>query len=409
MSPKINLESNRGVHNEYFSKLNALLKKDGPGHAVIVLDLDILDKNLGELKNTIGDLERFRVVVKSLPSINLIRYILEQTQTRKAMVFHRPFLNLIAEEFPEADVLLGKPFPVQAARTFYRELKETSRFDPTQNLQWLIDTHQRLLQYRQLAHNLDQKLRINIEIDVGFHRGGIPEPERLAALLETIRNDQTHLTFAGFMGYDPHVPKSGKVFIPTEKAHSKVLKRYGQFIELLKEKFPDLYDEATTFNGAGSPTYTHYQGENLLNDLCVGSALIKPTNFDLASLSGHTPAMFIATPVLKKMRGVRIPFLEFLTPIMPKLKRSWGTTIFIYGGYWKALPMSPDGLTTNSLYGRSTNQEMLIGPENTAVDVDDYVFFRPTQSESVMLQFGDLVITRGGEIVGKWPVFSQSV
>jgi D-serine deaminase-like pyridoxal phosphate-dependent protein len=52
---------------------------------------------------------------------------------------------------------------------------------------------------------------------------------------------------------------------------------------------------------------------------------------------------------------------------------------------------------------------MLIGPENTAVDVDDYVFFRPTQSESVMLQFGDLVITRGGEIVGKWPVFSQSV
>jgi len=180
MSPKINLESNRGVHNEYFSKLNALLKKDGPGHAVIVLDLDILDQNLSELKNTIGDLERFRVVVKSLPSINLIRYILEQTQTRKAMVFHRPFLNLIAEEFPEADVLLGKPFPVQAARTFYRELKETSRFDPAKNLQWLIDTHQRLLQYQQLAHDLDQKLRINIEIDVGFHRGGIPEPEKLA-------------------------------------------------------------------------------------------------------------------------------------------------------------------------------------------------------------------------------------
>ena len=399
---------NPGAHNQYFSKLNAMLKKDGPGHAVIVLDLDILDKNLSELKNTIGDLERFRVVVKSLPSINLIRYILEKTETRKAMVFHRPFLNLIAEEFPEADVLLGKPFPVQAARTFYRELKATSRFDPTQNLQWLIDTHQRLLQYQQLAHDLDQKLRINIEIDVGFHRGGIPEPDKLMPLLETIRSDQAHLIFAGFMGYDPHVPKSGKVFIPTDKAHSKVLKSYGQFIELLKEKFPDLYAGATTFNGAGSPTYTHYQGEQLLNDLSIGSVLMKPANFDLASLSGHAPAMFIATPVLKKMRGVRVPYLEFLAPIMPKLKRSWGTTIFIYGGYWKALPMSPEGLVINNLFGRSTNQEMWIGPQSTAVEVDDYVFFRPTQSESVMLQFGDLVIVRNSEIVGRWPVFSQT-
>lgn len=114
MSPKKSLDGDPGKHNVYFSKLNAMLKKDGPGHAVIVLDLDILDKNLSELKNTIGDLERFRVVVKSLPSIDLIRYILEKTETRKAMVFHRPFLNLMAEEFPEAEVLLGKPFPVQA-------------------------------------------------------------------------------------------------------------------------------------------------------------------------------------------------------------------------------------------------------------------------------------------------------
>ena len=92
---------------------------------------------------------------------------------------------------------------------------------------------------------------------------------------------------------------------------------------------------------------------------------------------------------------------------MPKLKRSWGTRIFIYGGYWKAVPVSPAGFITNNLYGRSTNQEMLNGPVDTRADVDDYIFLRPTQSESVMLQFRDLVIIRGDEIVGRWLVFSQ--
>ena len=396
-----------GGHNEYFSKLNALLKNEGPGHPVIVIDLDILDENLRELNRNMANPDRFRVVVKSLPSIDLIRYIFEQTKTRKTMVFHRPFLNLVTEEFPETDVLLGKPFPVQAARTFYGKLRDTSRFNPALNLQWLIDSHERLLQYQQLAHDLDQKLRINIEIDVGLHRGGLPEPERLAPLLETISNDQDHLDFAGFMGYDPHVVKSGKVFIPLKKAHSQVLKRYEKFVAFLKNRYPGLYSEALTFNGAGSPTYSLYQKETVLNDLSVGSALVKPNNFDIGSLAGHRPAMYIATPVLKKLQGVKIPFLEFLSPILPKLKSSWGTTIFIYGGYWKAVPVSPAGFVTNSLYGRSTNQEMLNGPLDARVEVDDYLFLRPTQSESVMLQFGDLVIVRDGESVGRWPVFPQ--
>jgi D-serine deaminase-like pyridoxal phosphate-dependent protein len=209
MTSEAKFSGHSGGHNEYFSKLNDLLKNEGPGHPVIVLDLDILDENLQELNRNMADPGRFRVVVKSLPSIDLIRYVFEHTKTRKVMVFHRPFLNIVAQEFPETDVLLGKPFPVQAARIFYNKLRDISRFNPAMNLQWLIDSHERLLQYQQLAHDLDQKLRINIEIDVGLHRGGIPQPEGLAPLLETISTDQNHLDFAGFMGYDPHVVKSG--------------------------------------------------------------------------------------------------------------------------------------------------------------------------------------------------------
>ena len=68
--------------------------------------------------------------------------------------------------------------------------------------------------------------------------------------------------------------------------------------------------------------------------------------------------------------------------------------------------MSPAGLSLNPTYGRSSNQEMLNGSARVALQVDDTVFYRPTQSEFVMLQFGDIAVLRGGEIVDQWPVLS---
>jgi D-serine deaminase-like pyridoxal phosphate-dependent protein len=56
----------------------------------------------------------------------------------------------------------------------------------------------------------------------------------------------------------------------------------------------------------------------------------------------------------------------------------------------------------------STNQEPVITSDSVDLAVDDYVFLRPTQSEHVMLQFGDLLALRGNEIVDHWPVFQQT-
>jgi len=407
MTPKARDTEADSAHNEYFCALNSLLKEKGPGHPVIVLDLDILDQNISRLTEKIQAPKSFRLVVKSLPCVELVRHVFEKAGTNKAMVFHRPFLNLVVREFSNVEVLLGKPFPVQAARVFYNELGSPAEFNPSDNLQWLIDTRQRLLQYQQLAHEYSTRMRINIELDVGLHRGGLSAPEQLGQLLKIIKADPEHLSFSGFMGYDPHISRSEKLFIPRQRALDRVLNRYAEFIDYLKAGYPELYSDQLTFNGAGSPTYACYEGIDLLNDISVGSALVKPNNFDLQILADHRPAIFIATPVLKKSPGVTIPFLEFASPLMRKLKRQWGTTLFIYGGYWKAVPCSPEGLVFNSLYGRSTNQEMLNAPADIAIDVDDYVFLRPTQSESVMLQFGDLLVLRRGEIVHRWPVFSQ--
>ena len=80
-------------------------------------------------------------------------------------------------------------------------------------------------------------------------------------------------------------------------------------------------------------------------------------------------------------------------------------TFFTYGGYWKAIPESPRGLSYNALFGRSTNQEMLNGSRAVALAPDDWIFLRPTQSEFVFLQFGDIAVYEDGAITEHWPVF----
>ena len=56
-----------------------------------------------------------------------------------------------------------------------------------------------------------------------------------------------------------------------------------------------------------------------------------------------------------------------------------------------AKPEYPVGLSENSLYGSSSNQMMLNGSASQNLQVDDWIFMRPTQSEAMLLQLGDLL------------------
>jgi D-serine deaminase-like pyridoxal phosphate-dependent protein len=81
---------------------------------------------------------------------------------------------------------------------------------------------------------------------------------------------------------------------------------------------------------------------------------------------------------------------------------------FIYGGHWLATPESPPGLRYSALYGRSSNQELLTGPERVMLKPDDHIFLRPNQSEALFLQFGDILLFDGETIAGTWPTFPVS-
>lgn len=388
-------------HDAYFSELNNLLKRDGPGRPAMVLDLDRVDHNIDVLTRSVGTAKTYRVVVKSLPSASLLKHITARAKTNALMVFHQPFLNLVAEEFPDADVLLGKPMPVAAARTFYSSYRPT-QFDPAGQIQWLVDSRQRLEEYHQLARSLGVSMRINVEIDVGLHRGGLANPEALDPLLRAIAEDPDHLDFAGFMGYEPHLTGLGADL--SHPAVQSVLHIYHGFLDRAKQsgKNPD----ALTLNGAGSHTLKIYEGDRTMNDLAAGSGVVKPTDFDTHHLTDNLPAAFIAAPVLKSYDRLRVPGDPWLADVMQWWNPNVRRLHFIYGGYWKARYVSPEGIP-EPIY-HSTNQEPITTSPSAALAVNDYVFLRPTQSERVLLQFEELLAVRAGTIVGRWPVFGPA-
>lgn len=380
------------AHDVYFSGLNDLLKREGPGRPVMLIDTDRMNHNIDVLTNSVGQDKTYRVVVKSLPSLPLLREVMQRAKTEALMVFHQPFLNAVAQAFPHADTLLGKPMPVRAAATFYRKLGDTP-FAADNQVQWLIDSQDRLLQYQALARQLGTKMRINLEIDVGLHRGGLPEPAALGAALQVIHDDPQHLSFSGFMGYEAHLTGLGASL--AHPAVENVLDIYRGY--LASARSAGVAVDRLTLNGAGSHTLRIYESDKTMNDLSAGSGVVMPTDFDTAHLSENLPALFIATPILK-----RYDENIFIPDPPPDMRRLY----YIYGGYWKARMVSPAHVG-EPLY-QSTNQSPITTSQEVDLQVDDYMFLRPTQSEHVMLQFGDLLAFKDGAFTERWPVFQQT-
>ena len=391
-------------HKPYFQQLSDALDRAGLAQPSMVIDKAILQKNVSVLKNNIGGKYDYRVVAKSLPSIPLLETVMAGADTNRLMLFHQPFINDVAKKIPQADVLLGKPMPVAAAANFYKNYNGEG-FNASRQLQWLLDSPARLRQYQQLAQQLGVSMRINIELDVGLRRGGVRADSDLAEMLKIIDEDPA-LTFSGLMGYEPHVAKvPGNKIAQRDKSMEVYSQKLALAEQLVGRSLADL-----TLNAAGSPTYQYYLdgGKYPHNEMSAGSCLVKPTDFDIPTLADHQPASYIATPVIKSEDHTEIPGVDGVGKLMAMWNPNREKAFFTYGGFWKANPESPQGLSVNPLFGRSTNQEMHNGSRNIHLKPDDWIFLRPNQSEFVFLQFGDIAVYDKGEIVDSWPILSQS-
>lgn len=397
-----------GEHDEYFLGVQKALREAGLYRPTLVIDRTRFMQNIARLKQHLPKNMAYRIVAKSLPSVPLIREVRTATGTDRLMVFHQPHLNLLSAQMPDAQMLLGKPMPVLAAKHYFDTAKPGAGFDAARQIEWLVDTPQRIAEYRELARASGHPLRLNIELDVGLHRGGFRSAQDVAEAIRAIRADAT-TSFSGFMGYEAHAAKIPDALGGPRKALDKALAFYRECVQAAQSVLgADYKAEALTLNAGGSNTYQMYRGDEPCNEIATGSALVKPTDFDTANLTDHQPASFIATPVLKALDRTDIPGLEALT----RLFRAWDPnterTFYTYGGYWLADTVSPPGLQRNAIWGHSTNQEMLNGSTDVRLGVDDFVFMRPHQSEFVFLQFGDIAVYDNGSIAETWAVFDEN-
>jgi len=395
---------------QYFNRITQALTDAGVHQPTLVIDKARLDQNIKAVKSIIERGFDFRIVAKSLPSVPMLKYIMAETGSNRLMSFHMPFLQHVTEHIPKADILMGKPMPVGSVESFYNTLHNKSAtsdtFNPEKQLQWLIDSYERVSQYGALAEKLNITMRVSLEIDVGLHRGGFNNVNDFEATLIFIQNHK-HLQLSGLMGYEAHVTKVPGFIGGPKKAFEKSLNTYQAFVDSIVSIFGQDSLASLVLNSGGSTTYPLYEKTGLMNELATASALVKPTDFDVFTLDHHLPAAFIAAPVLKIVKDPELPMAKGLSKLMHRVGLLPRKACFIYGGNWLAEPCYPADSKRANILGHSSNQEMYELKASDNINVDDFMYFRPTQSEAVFLQFGELAVYDKGEIVDWWPVFES--
>lgn len=377
----------------YFAQLTTGLREADIARPSLVLDLDRLDRNLQAVKARLT--APLRIVDKSLPCLPLIERVRDAFATDLVMTFHPPVTEAVMVKLPDARMLFGKPMPVAAAEKLLRE-----RNDAASRIDWLIDTPERLTQYAGLANAMGVDLSICVEVDIGLHRGGLSDPQDLTRMLEQFKS-YGRLACNGIMAYEAHIERIPSLFGGPKKAREKAIARFQQFAARLGP------DQRRVLNLGGSSTALTYQPDVGANEMSMGSAFVKPSDFDVPSLTSLDPAIFIAAPILKVVE-VEMPGLDSKSHFGQSLGLLPRRACYLYGGKWMAEPVFPEGMKDNAIFGLSANQQFFALPRNSTAEVDDFAFLRPTQSEFVLQQFGSICVFSKGRLLELWPTIPMS-
>jgi D-serine deaminase-like pyridoxal phosphate-dependent protein len=400
-------------YQPYFATLNHALKAARPGASAGIIDLDRLDSNVQVVRNLLGSDFKLRLVTKSLPSLDLLRYLMDKANTNRLMVFSEPFIVAILNNFnaDSLDILLGKPLPAEALA----RLSSNKGFN---TINWLVDTKERLNRYLAFAKKENIPLKISLEIDVGLHRGGFETMPQFAEAIDIIQKNPQYLQLTGLMGYDGHVP-----YVPfyinkqraINRAFVNVQNSYTQFVDELKKHYDPAFISTLTFDGGGSHTYYYYpKFKNItpINDIAMGSGFLEPEQFSDLQKLGHQPALFLSSPVLKKIESSLLPHAEKLSPLVnmwdPNLKVSY----YMLGGGWPGEPVAPAGIKKNYFWDENDlgytnllpNQSILSSSDQNNLNVGDFVFYQAWEGDG-MLSFNKIELYRQGKIVGEWDTY----
>lgn len=408
--------------SERFPAWNTALKASAGGREAAFVDLDAVDHNLQRVGQALGATIGLRLCAKSLPSLPLLEYLMVAACTNRIMAFSEGMVRDLLLRFGDrVDILLGRPATVEAlARTFATLDANAAPGDsgnPSGLVRWLVDTPIRMQEYAAFASGRGEQVRVAIELDVGLHRGGARTADQLLAMLDIIDRSE-FLQFAGFMGYEGHVPFVSLDISSPEAEFAAVQARYADYVRIGQEAYPGLFAEPLVFNSGGSRTYHYYTDEldTPVNEVALGSALFYPSNFHNLDDSGLRSATFFATPVLRKLDPAegypdpeRLPALAITQPDY----EAW--YVMVSGGfpgdrlYPAGLvdsPTAPGGPTR--IVNMMPNQGRWLGSRELPLEVGDFIFFQPWEADAVRW-LAYLDVFRGDRLVDQWPTFQPGI
>lgn len=401
-----------------FATWNQELRSQAGGRESAFVDLDAIDHNMKLVGNQLGSRIALRLVAKSLPSIRLLEYMMVTACTNRIMAFSEGMVrDLLCRFGSDVDILLGRPAAAEAAARIFATLDAQSAGDsnPAYGVRWLVDTPERLTEYRELADQRGNALRIAVEIDVGLRRGGAIDRDALLTMLSII-DDSSHLQFTGFMGYDGHVPFAPEGADPARE-FAEVQRRYADFVQAGSEAFPALFEGSPVYNGGGSRTYHLYTDElqTTINEVAMGSAFSYPFHFANLPEQGLRRATFLASPVLKRIDPAEIPFARGLLPAMSQTNPALQVAFYQVAGGFPGERAFPDGLVPNPVMPGSgavnnllSNQAEWLGSREVALQVGDFIFYHAWEGDSVRW-LSRLDVFRNGELVDQWNTFQPGI
>jgi D-serine deaminase-like pyridoxal phosphate-dependent protein len=389
----------------YFKQLTSDLQKDF-GTPQMLIDLNRLNANAKTIV-TGAKAARYRIVEKSLPSLDLLTHVKAQTGSNRFLVLHLPFLSEILT-IPDAQVLIGKSQPTKATTSFL------DKADPAVDARvtWLVDSVARLNDLVVYATQTRRQLHAAVEIDVGMHRGGVRTPTQLPEVLKLFAANGNAVVFAGMLGYDGHV--SGAPSVPgleertIRAAFNTMQDTYQSFIDVLKQ-FPALPQTNLIFNSGGTDTYSAFPDDSPINDVAAGGGMLRPSSYSSPFLGALTPAAFIAAPVLARSDRLELPYITDLA----QSQTDNGQGFTMYGGGWASSPVYPAGVQTAPFVSDSPginqvpNESWMYGPASPRIEVGDWIFQQPIQADCIFM-FENLILVEDGRITQTaWKPFQR--
>ncbi len=402
-----------------FAAWNESLRTKAAGRESAFVDLNAVDHNLRLVGQKLGSGIGLRLCAKSLPSIELLEYMMVAACTNRIMAFSEGMVRDLLIRFgSDVDILLGRPGTVHGlARTFATLDELGGGPNPTGGVRWLVDTVESMQQFAAFAAERRENVSVAVELDVGLHRGGARNMEQLLAMLGIIDSSR-FLRFAGFMGYEGHVPFVSLEVSTPEAEFAAVQRRYADFVAAGRDAFPTLFEEPLVFNSGGSRTYHLYTDDldTPVNEVAMGSAFFYPSNFHNIPDTELRTATFFATPVLRRLDPAELyPDADAL-PRLAVDRPEYSVWYVMTSGGFPGDRHYPEGLVDSPtsaggpvrIVNMMPNQGRWLGSRDMPLQVGDFIFFQPWEADAVRW-LAYLDVFRGAELVDQWPTFQPGI